>query len=391
MTALEGILVIDASQLLPGSLCTQMLADLGARVIKIEGMKGDGFRQSTPLVGASGSYYQILNRNKLGMSLNLKEQEGRDVLREIVAKADVFLESCRPGTMDSIGLGYDDLAALNPQLIYCSLTGFGQDGPYRDRAAHDINLAALAGVLELLGDGTGKPPVPSIQIGGAGGGSLIAAIGILAALLKRMRTGTGQYLDVAILDGLTPFLSLAMSQHLAGAELGQEERDRLKGGYASYNIYMTKDERYISVGCLEESTWREFCDAIGRPDFVPGLHASPERQEYMKAELEGIFREKTRSEWLAVFEKFNTCVAPVNNLEEAANDPQIRSRGLWFKALHPLDGEVPQQAFPIKYREDQPGWRSHPPALGEHTEEILREFGFDEARIGRLREQGIIL
>ena len=151
MTALEGILIIDSSQLLPGSLCTQMLADLGARVIKIEGMKGDGFRQSTPLVGASGSYFQILNRNKLGMCLNLKELEGRSVMKEIVSKADVFLESCRPGTMDDLGLGYDDFKKLNPRLIYCSLTGFGQDGPYRDKAAHDINLAALAGILELLG------------------------------------------------------------------------------------------------------------------------------------------------------------------------------------------------------------------------------------------------
>jgi crotonobetainyl-CoA:carnitine CoA-transferase CaiB-like acyl-CoA transferase len=368
-----------------------MLADLGARVIKIEGLKGDGFRQSTPLVGASGSYFQILNRNKQGMCLNLKEQEGRSILREMARKADVFLESCRPGTMDSIGLGYGDLAALNPRLIYCSLTGFGQDGPYRDRVTHDINLTALAGVLELLGDERGKPPVPSIQIAGAGGGSFVAMIGILAALIGRMQSGRGQYLDVALLDGLTPFMSLAMSQHLAGAELSPEEKNRLKGGYASYNIYMTGDERYLAVGCLEESTWREFCEAIGRPDFVPDLHAPPERQAQMKSLLEGIFRQKARAEWMDIFERFSTCVSPVNNLEEAANDPQVRARGLWFKGLHPADGEVPQQAFPIKYRENRPGWRSHPPSLGEHTEEILREFGFDEARISDLRQRGIIL
>lgn len=390
MTALEGMLVIDTSQLLPGSLCGQMLADLGARVIKIEGMKGDGFRQSTPLVGATGSYYQILNRNKLGMCLNLKEQEGRDVLKELVCKADVFLESCRPGTMDELGLGYDDFMRLNPRLIYCSLTGFGQDGPYRDRAAHDINLSALAGVLELLGDERGRPPVPSIQIGGAGGGSLIAAIGILAALLKRMQTGKGQYLDVAILDGLTPFMCLAMSQHIAGAQLSPEERNRLKGGYASYNVYMTRDERYVAVGCLEESTWREFCEAIGRPDFIRDLHASPGRQEQMKTQLERIFREKPRSEWMEIFGRFNTCVSPVNNLEEAASDPQIRARGLWFKELHPSDGQVPQQAFPIKYREGRPGWRSHPPSLGEHTDEILKELGYADSRIRELRERGIV-
>ncbi len=390
MTALEGILVIDASQLMPGSLCGQMLADLGARVIKLEGMKGDGFRQSTPLVGASGSYFQILNRNKEGLCLNLKEEEGRNVLRQIIRKTDVFIESCRPGTMDDIGLGYDDFRELNPRLVYCSLTGFGQNGPYRDRAAHDINLAALAGVLDLLGGEKGRPPVPSIQIGGAGGGSMIAAIGILAALIRRMKNGKGQYLDVGILDGLTPFMSLAMSQHLAGGELSPEEKNRLKGGYASYNVYMTKDSRYITVGCLEESTWREFCQAIKMPGFIPDLHAAPDKQEEMKSMLEKIFREKARAEWMDIFARFNTCVSPVNNLEEAANDPQVRARALWFKATHPLDGEVPQQAFPVKYREDQPGWRSHPPSLGEHTDKILREFGFEEARIRSLRELGII-
>lgn len=390
MTALEEILVIDASQLLPGSLCSQMLADLGARVIKIEGLKGDGFRRSRPLVGASGSYFQILNRNKLGMRLNLKEPEGRSVLKEMVPKADVFLESCRPGTMDDLGLGYDDFQKLNPRIIYCSLTGFGQDGPYRDRAAHDINLAALAGALELLRNEQGNPPVPSIQIGGAGGGSLVAVIGILAALLRRLKTGKGEYLDVAILDGLTPFMCLAMSQYLADGKLGPEEKNRLKGGYASYNIYETKDSRFIAVGCLEEGTWREFCAAVGRNDFMKDLHASPERQAEMKTRLEIMFREKPRSEWIAIFKPFNTCVSPVNNLEEAANDPQVRSRGLWFKGHHPLDGEVPQQAFPIKYRDQQPGWRSHPPSLGEHTNEVLKEFGFDEPRIRGLRERGII-
>ncbi len=223
MSALEGTLVIDISQLLPGSLCSQILADLGAKVIKVEGLGGDGFRHSTVKAGESGSFFQVLNRNKLGMCLDLKKTRGRGVLLDMVPKADVFIESCRPGALDKLGLGYRDLEKINPRLVYCSLTGFGQDGPYRDRVAHDINFSALAGILHLLGDGTGRPPIPSVQIGGAGGGSLMAAVGILAALLGRARTGKGQYLDVAILDGLTPFMALSMSEHLAGAKTAPGE------------------------------------------------------------------------------------------------------------------------------------------------------------------------
>jgi len=389
LSALEGTLVIDISQLLPGSLCSQILADLGAKVIKVEGLGGDGFRHSTVKAGESGSFFQVLNRNKLGMCLDLKKTRGRGVLLEMVPKADVFIESCRPGALDKLGLGYRDLEKINPRLVYCSLTGFGQDGPYRDRVAHDINLAALAGILHLLGDGAGRPPIPSVQIGGAGGGSLMAAVGILAALLGRARTGKGQYLDVAILDGLTPFMALSMSEHLAGAKTAPGG-NRLNGGYASYNIYMAKDGRYLAVGCLEESSWREFCKALGREDLFGDLTAPLERQAEIKKDLEALFLEKPRAAWIELFERFKTCVSPVNDLEEALRDPQIRARGLWFTAEHPRDGKVPQQAFPIKYDTGRPGWRGHPPSLGEHTDEILKEFGFDDSRIKLLREKGII-
>lgn len=389
MLALEGTLVIDISQLLPGSLCSQMLADLGAKVIKIEGLGGDGFRNTPPFAGKSGSYYQILNRNKLGMCLNLKEPQGRGVLLEMIRKADVFLESCRPGVLDGMGLGYEKMKEINPRLIYCALTGFGQDGPYRDRIAHDINFSALAGILHLLSDGRNTPPIPSVQIGGAGGGSLMAAIGILAALLKRDKTGAGQYIDISILDGLTPFMALGMSEQLAGAGIKPGE-NRLNGGFAPYNIYAAQDGKFLAVGCLEESSWQEFCTAAGREDLRSALSVPLGEQGGIKQSLAKMFREKTRAQWLEIFASYNTCVSPVNDLEEALNDPQIRARGLWFKGSQPRDGEVPQQAFPFAYGEGRPGWRSHPPSLGEHTEEILGEFGFDRGQIRELRERGII-
>lgn len=389
MNALENILVIDISQLLPGSLCSQMLADLGAKVVKVESLSGDAFRQAAPLVGESGGYFQILNRNKLGMCLNLKEPEGRGVLLKMIPRADVFIESCRPGTLDGMGLGYKSMSGINPGLVYCSLTGFGQDGPYRDRIAHDINFAALAGLLHLLSDGKNTPPTPSMQIGGVGGGSFMAVIGILAALLRRSRTGIGTYLDVAILDGLTPFLALSMSEQLSGGSV-RPGRNRLNGGYASYNIYPTKDGRYLALGCLEESSWREFCKAIGRDDLCGDLASPPERQTEVKSQLAEMFRQKNLKDWVDFFAPHNTCISPVNDLEEALNDPQVRARGLWFQDAHPQDGAVPQQAFPIKCGGSRPGWRSHPPSLGEHTDEVLTEFGFDMDRIKELRRKGII-
>ena len=213
MLPLEGMQVLDLSQMLPGGLCTQILADLGADVIKIENPRGgDGFRSAPPLIGANGSFFHILNRNKKSMTLNIKTAVGRDIFRGMATTADVIIENARPGTMKEFGLAYEDIKGLNPKIIYCSLTCFGQTGPYRERPSHDINILATSGILDFLGE-KGRPPIaPAIMISGAGGGGINAALGIMAALLRRERTGKGQYLDVSILDGLSPFLALMMSE-----------------------------------------------------------------------------------------------------------------------------------------------------------------------------------
>jgi len=388
---LEGIRVLDLSQLLPGSLCTQILADLGADVLKIESTKGgDGFRWTPPLVKTLGSFFHVTNRNKRGMKLNLREPAGREIFLKLVPQADVLLDNFRPGGMKRMGLGYDDLKQINPRLIYCSITGFGQDGPYQDRAAHDINFLSISGILDLLGEKGGRPIVPAIQIAGAGGGSLNAALGILAALIRRERTGAGQYLDVAILDGLAPFLALTMSQYMADGQLTRRGESLVGGGYAFYNVYETADGKFLALGALEEKFWIEFCKAVGREDLIEEQFAPAPRQDELIEEVRAIIRQKTRQEWVDLRSQYDTCFSPVNNLEEALQDPQIQHRGLWFKGQHPVDGEIGQMAFPIKFSADQPGWRMPPPSYGEHTEEILKELGYSDEEIADLGARGII-
>ncbi len=388
---LEGIRVLDLSQLLPGSLCTQILADLGAQVLKIENPKtGDGFRWTPPLVKTLGSFFHVTNRNKQGMKLNLRDPAGREIFLKMVPQADVLLDNFRPGAMQRMGLGYEDLKKINPRLIYCSLTGFGQTGPYRDRAAHDLNFLSIAGVLDLLGEKGGRPVVPAVQMAGAGGGSLNAALGIMASLFRRERTGAGQYLDVAILDGLNPFIALTMSQYLANGELPKRGETLVGGGYAFYNVYQTKDGKFLALGALEEKFWQEFCKAIGREDLIEEQFVPSPRQDEVIEEVRGIIIQKTRQEWEDLLSQYDTCFSPVNTAAEALQDPQIQHRALWFLGQHPVDGEVGQMNFPIKFSEDQPGWRMPPPSFGEHTEKVLKELGYSDAEIADLAAQGII-
>jgi crotonobetainyl-CoA:carnitine CoA-transferase CaiB-like acyl-CoA transferase len=391
MLPLEGMQVLDLSQRLPGGLCTQILAYLGAEVIKLENPRGgDGFRNTPPLLGANGSFFYILNRNKKSMILNIKKPAGRDIFLNMASGADIIVESARPGTMKKIGLAYEDLQGLNPKIIYCSVTGFGQTGPYRERPAHDINILAISGILEVLGE-KGRPPiVPAIMISGSGGGGITAALGIMAALLRRERTGKGQYLDVSILDGLSPFLALMMSEYLAGQEAPIRGESRLGGGHACYNIYETRDGKFLALGCLEKKFWDELCRCLKREDLCADLLAPLPRQKEIIQELKAIFLKKNRDEWMTILGQGEICFAPVNSLPEALADPQVRHRGLWFQAAHPAGETIPQQGFPVKFSQDQPELRIPPPLLGQHTREIMQTMGYDEAAITILRASGVV-
>jgi crotonobetainyl-CoA:carnitine CoA-transferase CaiB-like acyl-CoA transferase len=388
---LEGYRVLDLSAVFPGSLCTHILADLGAEVIKIESPAGgDPGRSIPPLVKKTGVFFHMLNRNKKSVTLDARDPRGRQILHKLVERADVFVENTRPGNLGKIGLGYDDLARINPRLIYCSITGFGQDGPFRDIPAHEINFLALSGILGLIGEKEGAPVIPDIQIAGAGAGGMNAAMGILSALLRRERTGKGQYIDAAILDGLTPFVALSMCLFMQNGKEHRRGESLVGGGYAFWNVYRTKDNRYISLGCWEKKYWENFCRAVNREELAREQFAPPPRQIEIIGEIRALFLERTKDEWLQFLNPNDICYAPVNSLEEALEHPQIRHRGLWFKGKHPEDGEIPQPGFPLKFNEDQPGWRTPPPGFGEHTRQILDELGIGEGEFQELKAAGII-
>jgi crotonobetainyl-CoA:carnitine CoA-transferase CaiB-like acyl-CoA transferase len=388
---LEGYRVLDLSAIYPGSLCTMILADLGAEVLKIESPAGgEPGRSIPPLVKKTGVLFHMLNRNKKSVTLDVRNPRGREVLLRLVERADVFVENTRPGNLGKIGLGYEDVVKINPRIVYCSITGFGQDGPLRDIPAHDINFLALSGILGLIGEKGRAPAIPDIQIAGAGAGGMNAAMGVIASLLRRERTGKGQYIDAAILDGLVPYLTLSMCQFMHNGKQPRRGESLFSGGYAFWNVYRTKEGRYISLGCWEKKYWENFCRAVNREDLAREQHAPPPRQNEIIDEVRSIFMAKTRDEWLEALDPSDICYAPVNSLKEALEHPQIRHRVLWFKEKHPEDGEIPQPGFPMKFNEDQPGWRTPPPGLGEHNRQILDELGIDEVELRELKAAGII-
>ncbi len=387
---LEGTRVLDLSARMPGPACTQMLGDLGAEVIKIESPKSpDLFRRFEPRLNGSGSLFHVCNRNKKGLALELRHPRGREIFLRLIRRADVIVEAFRPGTMERMGIGYESLKEENPGLVYCALTAFGQTGPYRLRPAHDLNLLALAGVLDLLGTKDGPPIVPPVQVSGLGG-ALQAVVGILAALLGRQRDGRGRFIDISLLDGVSAFGSLEMSRCMAGHHVPRRGMTEGGGGYACFNVYPTADGRFLSVGCLEPHFWENFCRAVGRESLIGEQWAPPKRQEQMIEEIRSILGTRPLDEWLGIFDPEKICVAPVNTFEEALEDPHIRDSGTWFTEGLPDGSRVPQAALPMRFDGNRPGWRTPPPGLGEHTREILGELGIGESELSELKTAGII-
>lgn len=388
---LSGYRILDLTRLLPGPFCTWLLADFGADVIKVEDPQlGDYARWAPPLQGKLGAMFVTLNRNKRSITLNLKTEQGKEIFRRLVQQADVLVESFRPGVMDRLGLGYEQLRELNPRLVYCAITGYGQDGPFAQVAGHDINYISYAGMLGLQGDQDGPPTIPSVQVADVGGGALMAAVGILLALLARERTGKGQMVDISMTDGVIAWLQASLPAFLATGQLPQRGMLNLTGEKACYTVYETADGRYLSVGALEPKFWEVFCRGIGRDDFVPRLNAPLAEQQAMKREIAAIIRSKPLSHWLAVFEGQDACVAPVLNLDEVIHHPQVQHRQMIIDVEHPLIGTIRQIGFPIKLSETGAQIRMPEPLLGEHTEEILKEIGYDEATIQKWKQENVI-
>jgi alpha-methylacyl-CoA racemase len=392
VSALSDIRVLDLSRLLPGGFCSLLLADFGAEVLKVEdtGM-GDYIRWSPPFYegaddSAKSALFLALNRGKRSIRLNLKEEAGREVLLRLILEYDVLLESFRPGVMERLGIGYETLRAENPRLVHCAITGYGQDGPYTERSGHDMNYLGLNGLLGLSGDADGPPVQPAGQIADLGGGALMAAFGILAALRERERSGEGQLVDVSMFDGALSWLALVAAQYLADGATPRRGRLPLAGGLICYRPYACRDG-WVTLGALEPKFWHEWCRGVGREELVEKQFEAPGSDAH--AEVERIFLERTRDEWQAFASEHDCCLEPVLGLDEALDSELARARGMVLGLEQPGAGaEVRLLGVPVKLSRT-PGAPAGPgPALGEHTREVLASLGYSDEEIAALLESG---
>ena len=385
MGSLDDLKILDFSTLLPGPYATLMLADMGAEVLKISSAsRPDIVLDYPPFIGDTGvsASQAWLGRNKKTMFLNLKTGEGKAVVKELVKEYDIVLEQFRPGVMEKLGLGYEDLKAVNPKLIYCSLTGYGQTGPLRDAAGHDINYMSRSGIISQAGRRESGPSLMNFQIADIAVGSKNSVIGILAAVNYRKNTGKGQYIDVAMMDGCVPFNSLDGAGFLVSGKEPKREGERLNGG-CIYDFYETKDGEYLSVGSLEPQFWSRFCTAIGREDLIEGTVYPPNIDE-VKAEIRGILKTKTRDEWVEVFSHYDACVQPVLNLKEALlEDEQVKEREMVVDVKLPLheDVSVKQLATAVKLSECPCEYKFAGYPTGYHTKEVIEQLGMDYAEL----------
>src|SRR5919198_174693 len=381
---LQGVRVLDLTRLLPGGYCTLLLADMGADVVKVEEPgRGDYLRWIPPMAGEESAAHLALNRGKRSITLNLKDPLGADLLKRLTKKADVLVESFRPGVMDRLGVSFDVLSEENPALVYCAITGYGQDGPYRNRVGHDINYIGYGGVLGIIGEEGGPPSVPGVQIGDLGGGGMAAAIGVLAALLERGRTGRGRFVDTSMLDGVVSWLSIHAGNFFAGAHEPTRGSMRLSGGFACYRVYRCKDGGYVTVGALEPQFWRALCEKIGVPELID-RHFDEANQREIIEHVAAVFETRTRDEWVQDLAELETCVGPVNDFGETFKNPQVLHRDM----IAELDGQPVGVGSPMRFDGRTYTARSSAPRFGEHTEEVLAEIGVGADEVKRYRASG---
>ncbi|HEY7454463.1 MAG TPA: CoA transferase [Thermoleophilaceae bacterium] len=392
MSALSDIRVLDLSRLLPGGFCSLLLADFGAEVLKVEdtGM-GDYIRWSPPYHegaddSAKSALFLALNRGKRSIRLDLKTEAGREVLLRLVREHDVLLESFRPGVMERLGAGYETLREENSRLVYCAITGYGQDGPYTGRSGHDMNYLGLNGVLGLTGDADGPPVQPGGQIADLGGGALMAAFGIMAALRERERSGEGQLVDVSMFDGSLSWLALVAAKYLADGAVPKRGEPELTGGLICYRPYACSDG-WVTLGALEPKFWQAWCRGVGREDLVKRQFERPGSDAH--AEVERIFLERSRADWQAFASEHDCCLEPVLDLDEALDSELVRAREMVTRLDQPgAASPVSLLGVPVKLSRT-PGAPAGPgPALGEHTREVLEGLGYSEEEVGALLESG---
>ena len=377
--ALDGITVLDMSRLLPGPYASMILADHGARVIAIEDRRFSG---ESMIEGS-------VNRNKEHMTLNLKSDTGREIFYKLAESADVILEGFRPGVTKRLGVDYDTMSKINPSIVYCSISGYGQTGPYRDVAGHDVNYISVAGVLDLIGETGGPPKIPGVQIADLAGGAMNAAIGILMAIVERHGNGKGQYIDISMTDGSFSLLTLPFTIQQLTGEKPVRSDSLFSHRYACYNTYETKDGRYISIGAVEKRFWKVLCEVFDVPEFIDHQHDDEKNYEIIDFFRRG-FKAHPLDYWEKTLAGKDVCWAPVRQMSEALEDPLFKEREMVVEIERP--GEKPFKALgtPIKLSRTPGGVRTVPPGFGKDTYAILKQLGYRHSEIEGFEEAGFI-
>ncbi len=387
---LSGLKILDFSALLPGPFATMILADLGADVLKVEGpSRPDLMRMLPPFEDGKSAGHMAINRNKKSIALDMKNPEASMVVKRLIKTYDIVLEQFRPGVMKRLGLDYETLKQENEKLIYCSLTGYGQTGPYKDRAGHDINYLAIAGIHGISGRTQSGPLPYGVQIADVGAGSYNSVVSILAAVIHRNQTGQGQYIDVSMTDGAMGWMTLAACGHFVGDTEPGYQTGYLNGG-SFYDCYVTSDGRYMSVGSIEPQFLAALCKGVGREDLLEKqgkIMEAGESWKPFKDELIEIFKTKTLAEWKEIFQNFDACVEPVLTLSEVMEHPQTKARNMVAEVKRP-DGTFQRQInSPFRFSKTRPEMKHTGPLLGEQTDSELQEIGFSPDQIQVLKEK----
>ncbi len=392
-TMLEGIKVLDLSRALAGPYCTMLLGDMGADVIKIERPgKGDDSRAwGPPFIEGESAYFLSINRNKKSITLNLKSEKGKEILFKLIKISDVLIETNRPGVMEKLGLSFEEVKKVNPKIVYCSISGFGQTGPYKLRPGFDQVIQGMGGLMSITGEENRPPIKVGVAITDVGAG-MYAAIGILAALLRRDKTGKGEYIDVSMLDGTISWLTYQSGRYFASGEVPKP----MGSGHpliVPYQAFKTKDV-YINIAVGNDSLWRKFCETIGLniaddPKFSTNAKRVENKEELIKI-LNEILSKKTGKEWLEILNKAGIPCGPIYKLNDIFSDPHVLSRGMVSEIEHPKAGKIKLTGVPIKFKNSPGKIRLHPPLLGENNFEILEEIGYKKEEIEKFREEGVI-